>query len=545
MTRGYTLSEPTTGEDDPWDGFDWRLGESYNIATVALSAAGAAPERTALRHRPTEGRVVTLSYGELDSRSDAVAASLRDHGVARGDRVGVCLPQCPEAVVTHLAAFKLGAVVVPLSMLLGAESFEYALEHTGTSMLVVDQARVGDLESEPDAPTTVTVEPGNYERSTAGGLAPYASSGATVSTAPTSPDTPALILYTSGTTGTPDGVVQGHEYLAGSLPGYQAWFHLFGDTVARDAQVWTPGEWAWAGALFDVVFPTLAVGGTVVSRERRSGFDPKAALALLDDAGVTHAFMPATALRQIRRNADPIRYDLSSLAVVMSGGESLPDSLGKWATRRLAPTVHEAYGQTEANALVGECTAAYASRSESMGRAYPGHDVRVVDEDGDEVSPDDLGEIAVGLPDPVVFQGYWRDDVATEEAFRDDLFLTGDLAVRDAEGYFYHRGRKDDLIVTAGYRVSPLEVEAVLESHQTVADVVVGGVADPERGERVKAVVVPADETAPGDAESLGKSLRHAVRAELGAHKVPREGTFVDALPETRSGKTDRSALFD
>lgn len=530
-------------DEGSWDGFEWHLGESYNIASVALATTDSASERDALQHRPMGEQPVALSYGELDDISGAVAAFLRERGISCGDRVGVCLPQCPEVLITHLAAFKLGAVVVPLSMLLGADSFEYSLEHSEASLLIVDEGRAADLSSACAGTTTVTLDPGNYGDSTLGGFAPHVTSGETVSTAATKPADPALVLYTSGTTGKPKGVVQGHQYLAGSLPGYQAWFQLFDERAIREARVWTPAEWAWAGALFDVVFPTLALGGTVVSRERRSGFDPSSALTLVDNERITHTFMPATALRRIRREADVSEYDLSALEVVMSGGERLPEPLLTWTEDHLAPVVHETYGQTEANALVGNCSTAYEVRPGSMGRAYPGHDVCIVDEHCEEVSPGKIGEIAVKLPDPVVFLGYWRNDSATEESFRDGLFMTGDLAVRDEDGYFWHRGRKDDLILTAGYRVSPLEVEAVLEAHPAVSDAVVGGVPDPERGERVKAFVVPAGGSTAGDA--LTESLQDAVRAEIGAHKVPREVSFIDAVPETRSGKTDQSALFD
>ncbi len=545
MNGGYELPRPEPDAADPWAGFEWALGEEYNVAATALATAEGDPGRAALRHVPIEGAPTTVTYGELNRSVDAFAARLVAAGVDPGDRVGVCLPQCPELVVAHLAAFAAGAVVVPLSMLLGGDSFAYSLDHSGASLLVADATRAAELDdtSAADGVPTLRVDPGGYDESALGGLSAHVDGGsAAFDRVRTAPDDPALILYTSGTTGKPKGVVGGHRYLAGSLPGYQAWFELFDDEAARAARVWTPAEWAWAGALFDVVFPTLALGGTVVSHERRSGFDPAAALELVEREGVSHAFMPATALQRIRSEAAPPGAERSPLRVVMSGGEKLPPSLRAWAEAELAPTVHEAYGQTEANALVGNCTAAYPVREGSMGRAYPGHDVRVVDADGEAVPAGEVGEIAVALPDPAVFLGYWNDEAATAEKFQGDLFLTGDLAVRDEDGYFRHRGRADDLILTAGYRVSPLEVEASLEGHPDVAEAVAGGVPDERRGERVKAVVVPAEGVDPGD--ELAARLRETVRADLGAHKVPREFEFVDAVPETRSGKADRSALF-
>jgi acetyl-CoA synthetase len=541
MNLGYRLPAPNPDAADPWDGFEWRLGDEYNIAAVGLASADDDGGRTALRHVTVDGDRHRFTYAELSAAADATAAAFERAGIGPGDRVGVCLPQCPELLVAQLAAFERGAVVVPLSMLLGDDSLSYSLTHSEATALVVDERRHGALDRSLDA-EPIVVSPGGYERGPLGGLAAHANLGETAARVATAPDDPALVLYTSGTTGKPKGVVHGHRYLAGSLPGYQAWFELFDEAAARRARVWTPAEWAWAGALFDVVFPTLAVGGTVVSRERRSGFDPDRALSVVEGERVSHAFMPATALKRIRSAAAVDEWDTSSLAVVMSGGEKLPEPVLSWTERRLAPVVHEAYGQTEANALVGNCRAAYPVRPGSMGRAYPGHDVVVVDGVGERVPDGEVGEIAVRLPDPVVFLGYLGDEAATAEKFDGDAFLTGDLAVRDADGYFWHRGRTDDLVLTAGYRVSPLEVEAALESHPDVADAVVGGVPDADRGQRVKAYVEPAAGVDADDA--LAESLRASVREELGAHKVPREVEFVDAVPETRSGKADRSALF-
>jgi len=546
MMRDHWLRTPDANGAEPWPSIDWDLGDQYNIAEVALRRAETAPDASALTHHPIDDPTTTLTYGEIANAVDAVTGLLAAEDVEPGDRVGVCLPQCPELLIAQLAVFQRGAVAVPLSMLLGGDSLSHSITHSGASLVLTDAARAEAVASAADVPT-VSVDPGNYASSPLGGLAGVVDEDGVHlpeagSAVPTAPDDAALILYTSGTTGKPKGVVQGHQYLAGSLPGYQAWFELFDPATAQAARVWTPAEWAWAGALFDVVYPTLAMGGTLVSRERRSGFDAEAALRLIADEAITHTFMPATALQRIRKEADPTAYDLGSIAVVMSGGESLPESLLSWAESSLAPAIHETYGQTEANALVGNCSAAYPVQPGSMGKTYPGHDVVVVDEAGEVVPDGDVGEIGVRLPDPVVFAGYWRDDRATNETLDGDLFRTGDLAVRDADGYFWHRGRKDDLIVTAGYRVSPLEVEAVLQSQPSVAAAIVGGVPDEDRGERVTAYVVPAD-GATIDAATIA-TLRDAVRAELGAYKVPRDIEAIETIPETRSGKADRSALF-
>ncbi|GGN88662.1 AMP-binding protein [Haloarcula pellucida] len=539
---GYELPASPTGYGDLRDGFEWQIPDRYNIADHALSGDGDA---VALRHVAAEDEPytgTTMTYGELAAATRALAARLADGGIAAGDRVAVCLPQCPELVVAHLAVYRLGGVVVPVSMLLGEHSFGYVLDHSDASALVVDSERwnaAGDVRTA--APTeTVPVDVGSGT-APLGGLTEFVGD-APSSTGPpaveTRPDDPALVLYTSGTTSDPKGVVQGHQYLLGSLPGYHCWFDLFDPTAARRARVWTPSEWAWAGALFDVVFPTLALGGTVVSSLRRAGFDPERALDVVAGQGVTHAFLPPTALRAIRRETDPAPDDVPTLETMLCGGEHLPDDLAAWATDRLAVTVNEAYGQTEANALAGESNGVYPAAPDGLGRPYPGHEIVVVDEDGAPVPTGEGGEIAVVRPDPVVMQEYVDDPAATAAVLDDDLLRTGDIGRFD-DGVLTHLGRADDLVLTAGYRVSPLEVESALEAHPAVSAALVRGEPDPERGQRVVATVVPSPDVTPDD--DLASVLKESVAESLGPHKRPRDIDFVSSLPTTRTDKADRS----
>ena len=264
--------------------------------------------------------------------------------------------------------------------------------------------------------------------------------------APTTPDTPALLVYTSGTTGAPKGALHGHRVLAGHLPGFELSHDFFPQPGDR---IWTPADWAWIGGLYDVVMPGLAHGVPVVAF-RMPRFDPELAFDVMAQAGIRNVFMPATALRLMRR-AGGVPVSLRTLA---SGGETVGAETGAWCKERFGVRLNEFYGQTEANLLIGNC-AAWPARPGWMGRAYPGHELRLVD-----------GEIAVRVEgDPVVMLGYWRDPEATAAKVRDGWLHTGDLAEIDDEGTYRSIGRVDDLISSGGHRIGPGEIEECLIRH--------------------------------------------------------------------------------
>jgi len=340
--------------------------------------------------------------------------------------------------------------------------------------------------------------------------------------AATAPDTPALLVYTSGTTGAPKGALHGHRVLAGHLPGFELSHDFFPQPGDR---IWTPADWAWIGGLYDVVMPALAHGMPVVAF-RTPRFDPEQAFDLIARAGIRNVFMPATALRMMRRcEGVPV-----SLRTIASGGETVGEQTAAWCRERFGVRLNEFYGQTEANLLIGNC-AAWPERPGWMGRAYPGHELRLVD-----------GEIAVRVEgDPVVFLGYWRDEEGTAARVRDGWLHTGDLAEVDDEGNYLSVGRVDDLISSGGHRIGPGEIEECLIRHPSVSIAAVIGVPDAIRGEVVKAFVV----TAPGASGSpeLVAELQGLVRARLTPYEVPRAIEFVDELPLTVTGKIRRGEL--
>jgi acetyl-CoA synthetase len=350
-------------------------------------------------------------------------------------------------------------------------------------------------------------------------------------------DDPALIIYTSGTTGPPKGALHPQRVLLGHLPGVEFPHNFF---PKEDDFFWTPADWAWIGGLIDVLFPSWYHGIPVLAH-RAKKFDPEEAFHIIAKYGIRNAFMPPTALKLMRQVKDPKQRHNFSMRSIGSGGETLGEELLEWGKKVMGLTINEFYGQTECNLIVGCCAEIMEIRPGSMGRAIPGHIVEVVDEQGNLTPPGTVGEIAVKRPDPVMFLEYWQNSDATHKKFIGDWMLTGDLAKKDADGYFWFNGRKDDVITSAGYRIGPAEIEDCLMKHPAVAMVAVVGSPDEVRTEIVKAFVVLKTGT---NAESeLKQDIQKYVKVRLAAHEYPREIEFVNELPMTATGKIMRREL--
>lgn len=319
------------------------------------------------------------------------------------------------------------------------------------------------------------------------------------------------------------------------MPGFDLMYDFFGEAGDR---VWTPADWAWIGGLFDAVMPAWHHGRPVVGTDRH-GFDPHWAGQLMVTHGVRNAFLPPTALRMLR--ASDIRGDGLRLRSVMSGGEPLGQEILAWGSGALGVTINEIYGQTEANIVVGNCQVLWPVKPGSMGRPYPGHAVAVVDDDGAAVAPGEVGQIAVRSPDPVMFLQYWGQPEATEARFLGEWMLTGDLGHVDEDGYLWFTSRADDVILSAGYRIGPGEIEDCLMRHPAIVMAAVIGVPDDLRGQVVKAYVQLGDGVDPS--AHLGEDIKAFVRARLSAHEYPRMVEFMDQLPLTTTGKIRRNVL--
>jgi len=522
--------------DEVYGGFRWELPPRFNIGIAACDRHADGSGRLALVYEAPDGTIERFSFDELKRLSNRCANALAAVGVGPGDRVGVLLPQCPETAIAHFAIYKLGAVALPLFTQFGPDALEHRLSDSGARALITDGENLAKLPEGLAELATILVVDGD---SRGNPLFWPSLERATDRFSPvdTAIDDPALVIYTSGTTGRSKGALHAQRVLLGHLPGVQLAHDFF---PAAGDLYWTPADWAWIGGLLDVLLPSLYFGIPVLAHRARK-FDPEEAFALMARHGVRNAFLPPTGLKMMRQV--PTRYERFGhrLRSVASGGEALGEDILGWCREAFGVPVNEFYGQTEANLLVGNCAALFPVRAGSMGRATPGHRVEIVAPAGDPLPAGETGIIAARRPDPVMFLGYWNNPEATRAKFAGDWCLTGDVAVKDGDGYIWYKGREDDLISSAGYRIGPNDIEDCLMKHPAVLMAAVVGSPDPVRGEIVKAFVVANPETATGP--GLAKEIRDFVGARLAYYQAPREIVFVTELPLTPTGKIMRREL--
>ena len=523
--------------------FAWRVPDRYNIGVdVCDRWAESEPDRIALIHKRRDGGVEEYRFSDIRALSNRFANALAAQGIVHGDRVGILLPQAPETAVSHVAVYKLGGIAVPLFALFGVEALEYRLANCGARAVVTDAAgaaKIAEIRDRlPELRAVFRIDgpgPGCLDWHA---LCDAASDD--FIPADTGPDDPALIIYTSGTTGQPKGALHAHRVLLGHLPGVEMSHDLFPQPGDR---IWTPADWAWIGGLLDVLLPAWHHGVTVVSH-RFEKFDAESAFALLAEFQVRNAFLPPTALKMMRSVKEPRARHAIAMRSVASGGETLGAGLLDWGRETFGVTINEFYGQTECNMIVSSAATLMEPKPGIMGRPVPGHDVAVIDGEGNRLPPGRIGLIAVRRPDPVMFLGYWNNPEATAAKFVGEgggWLVTGDQGEMDDDGYIRFVGRDDDVITSAGYRIGPGEIEDCLIGHPAVRMAAVVGVPDPLRTEIVKAFIVLQDGVKPDDA--LVASIQEHVKTRLAAHEYPRAIEFLESLPMTTTGKIIRREL--
>lgn len=522
------------------DAFRWQIPQRYNIASdVCDRWAAVDPGRTAIIEVSSDWQVTPVSFGHLREASNRLANALRARGIVRGDRIAILLPQGRCVLTAHLAAYKLGAIAVPLAALFGVDALAYRLLDSGAKVLVTDAAGLAKTRqiAEPMPELALSVSVDGVDRDALGWDALLADASPDFTVVDTAPDDPALMIYTSGTTGNPKGALHGHRVLPGHLPGVQM-PHEF---MPRPGDLaWTPADWAWAGGLLNMLLPALHFGVAVVARPV-TRFEPEEAFRLMADLQIRNAFVPPTALRMLRSVERPRERFPFALRTVAAAGEALGAETLAWGREALGLTINEAYGQTECNLVLASCAEIGVSRPGFIGKAVPGHEVAVIRPDGTVCDASEEGQIAVRRPDPVMFLGYWNNPQATRDKFIGDWMTTGDRAVQDEDGYVRFVGRDDDVITSSGYRIGPGEIEDCLLRHEAVSLAAVIGKPDALRTEIVKAfVVLKAGRVG---TPQLAAELQAFVRRRLSAHEYPREIAFRDELPLTTTGKIIRRLL--
>ena len=526
--------------------FKWEIPEKMNAAFYVCDAHADDKSKVAIFHEDGTGRKGKITFWELMSITNRLANYLRSQGLNQGDRVAICLPQRAEAIISHIGVWKLGGVSVPLTVLFGPDGLKYRLEHSGSKVVIVEDTALDalreikdDLKELKQILVVGDVELKENEIEFGEALAGMPRNFDPVEL---EPNDNMVLIYTGGTTGDPKGVVHSHSFIF-HVPGNYAL--LCNGEIKPGDVFWHPSDYAWAGPLFDVAFVALFYGKPILTYVGGGKFDPEKAFKLIEDYGLTLLHIPPTALRMMRQVKNPSgRFQLSSVRVLMSGGESLGKALPEWVSNTFGPqtVIHEAYGQTEATPLTVNCQR-YFEYKYNIGKMVPGLKVEILDDAGNVLPQGEQGEIAIGAFDgnPVVLKEYWKDPNATKAKFKGNWMLTGDTGIKDDDGYFTFVSRKDDIIISSGYRIGPSEIEDTLIKHEAVLEAAVIGVPHKTRGEIPKAFIILREGYKSSD--ELKEELQGFVKKKLAKHEYPREIQFIDELPKTTTGKVKRRDL--
>jgi long-chain acyl-CoA synthetase len=484
-----------------------------NLASIVVDSAARAPEATAVRLAD-----LGLTYAELDDRSARLAALLQERGLQPGDRVGVMLPNVPEFPIAYYGTLRAGCIVVPMNVLLKRREIAFYLEDSGTRLLLAwhgftAEARdgAGDAGAE-----LIEVEPESF-------AALLAEQEPTPELADTAEEDTAVILYTSGTTGKPKGaelthfnlsrnadiasrttcVISEGDIVLGTLP----LFHSFGQTVSMNA--------------------SLRVGATLTLVPR---FDPEEALATMARDRVTHFYGVPTMYGALLHHPRREDHDTSALRTCITGGASMPVEVLRGFEDAFDCVVLEGYGLSETSPVASSSHPDMERKPGSIGTPLEEVEMKVVDEDDEEVPQGEVGEIVIRGHN--IMKGYWRQPEATAAAMRGGWFHSGDMARIDEDGYFFIVDRKKDLIIRGGYNIYPREVEEVLYEHPKIREAAVLGVPHDQLGEEVGAAVVLHD------GEQLApEEVSEYVKERIAAYKYPRAVWFLDELPKGPTGK--------
>jgi acetyl-CoA synthetase len=498
----------------------WTVPERYNIAADICDSQPS--EKTAMVFEDFRGDRRELAWGELRALANKAANVLARHGVKRGDRVAVCAPASPETAAMFLGTWKLGAILLSLSVLYGDEGIQHRIRDSQPALIVTDSENAGRMPGEL-VDEVLVLDPELLE-----------AADDQFETVDTSCEDPAQIYYTSGTTGLAKGILHAHRYLLAHEE------FLYCHDVREGELFHGMGEWAWAAGIAPLLGP-WRYGAVQYVYQRQGGFDPHEQLGALSRNLVTNVFTTPTAMRSMMAIEDAAERYPQRFRVVCSAGEPLNPEAIRWFREQYSVTVLDYYGLSESYPLCANFPFMEV-REGSMGRPMPGWDVQILDEDENPVAAGERGEICLrARSNPHYPLGYWNNEEAARETFGGEWFHTKDAAEADEDGYFWYSGRADDVIISAGYRIGPFEVESACIEHPAVREAAAVAVPDERRGQVVKAFLVLAEGRTPSD--ELATEIQSFVRGHLSAYAYPRQIEFTAELPKTLTGKIRRIEL--
>jgi acyl-coenzyme A synthetase/AMP-(fatty) acid ligase len=516
--------------------FRWNVPDRFNFGVDVVDRIAREADGPALIAVDQDGRERRYDYSDIARLSDGLASALRARGVGKGDFVIVMLPRIPEWQISVVAALKLGAIPIPCIEMLTAKDLDYRVRNSGARAAICRAdhvAKFAGLADMLDVRVSVGAADGWDEFETAIAGAPGGFEAAAIAA-----EDPAIMYYTSGSTGNPQGVLHASRGLYSWWVSAAYWLDL-----RRGDVIWCTADTGWSKAGTSILFGPWARGACSLFYD--GPFDPLERLRLLERYRVNVYCAPATELVRVAEQ-DVAAFDLTALRQTVSAGEAVsPVIAERWRAATGMP-ISEAYGQTESLMIVlnypGETV-----KPGSMGRPSPGSRIEIIDAAGTILPAGEEGDIALLTPNPQLMLGYWQEPERTQGCFVDGpdgrWYLTGDRGARDEDGYIWYRGRLDDIINSAGYRIGPTEVENALLDHPDVAECAVVGKPDAARGEIVKAFVVLR--AGREGTDELVKALQEHCRTLTAPYKYPREIAFIEALPKTLTGKIKRRELRD
>ncbi|MFD1360733.1 acyl-CoA synthetase MbcS [Lentibacillus salinarum] len=507
----------------------------YNIVSEMDRYAAQSPDRNAIIWQDEEGHSKAITYEQLMGNVNRIGNVFTENGLTKGDKVLVMIPRLIEAYETYLAALKVGMIVVPSSEMLKTKDLQYRISHGEVSAVVSYDPFVDEFTgvNEFDQLTLFSVGEKVDGWHHLDELKNKASGQ--LEMADTSRDDIAFLSYTSGTTGNPKAVVHTHGWGYAHLKtAPENWL-----CINEGDKVWATAGPGWQKWIWSPFLSVLGSGATGFVYHGK--FDPKTYLGLLQDEAINVLCCTPTEYRLMAKVDNLDDYQLPVLHSAVSAGEPLNREVMDTFHDYFKVTVRDGYGQTENTLLLGFMKGMDVKPG-SMGKPTPGNDVDIIDEHGQPVPANEIGDIAVKLDSPALFKEYYKDPERTKMSQRGDYYVTGDQASKDEDGYFWFEGRSDDIIISSGYTIGPFEVEDALVKHPFVQECAVVASPDAVRGNIVKAFIVLQDGINPDDPD-LVRNLQDHVKDLTAPYKYPRKIEFINELPKTTSGKIRRVEL--